>query len=226
MRFCRWIVLLSLGCVLELPAPSPPPRYAPVLREPPGALAPGQGRILVDALNGPARVSVVEPEGERFVCLSPCAVDLPPGPHRLHLVAPDDREETMVVDVAADDAVFQGILGVKRNHARARLALIGTAVVGAVVLGFGLRDLIKTDDNPSFYMPDNGISDLRDQTHYLRGFLLTTLGGALVAGGGGGALWLRDEVQPSTFIRWAPTPAPAPVPTPPAPVPTPAPAPP
>ena len=211
----RWIVPLSLGCalelgcVLELPAPSPPPRYAPVLQEPPGPLAAGQGRILVDALNGPARVSVVEPEGERFVCLSPCAVDLPPGPHRLHLVAPDDREETLTVEVGADGAVYQGILGVKRDRATLRWVLFGGAVVGAVVMAFGVRDLVKTDDNPTFYMPDNGVSDLKDSTHYMRGFWLTTIGGALLAAGGGGALWLRDEVQPSTFIRWVP-PAPTP----------------
>ncbi len=225
MRLCRWIAPLSLGCVLELPPPSPPPRYAPVLQQQPGPLAEGQGRLVVDALNGPARVSVVEPTGDRFVCLSPCAVDLPPGPHRLHLVAPDDREETVTVDVAADGAVYQGILGVKRDYRTARWVLIGTAVVGAVVMGFGLSDLIKTDDNPTFYMPDNGVSESKDNTHYMRGFWLTTLGGALVAGGGGGALWLRDEVQPSTFIRWVP-PAAAPPPTPPAPPPAPAPAPP
>ncbi len=224
MRLGRWIAPLSLGCVLELPPPSPPPRYAPVLQQAPGPLPAGQGRLLVDALNGPARVSVVEVTGERFLCLSPCAVDLSPGPHRLHLVAPDEREETVIVDVADDGAVFQGILGAKRSHKSARWVLIGTAVVGAVVMGFGLRDLIKTDDNPTFFMPDNGVAENQDQTHYMRGFWLTTLGGAMLAGGGGGALWLRDEVQPSTFLRWVP-PAAAPAPAPPAPAPAHAPAP-
>ncbi len=210
MRPLVLLLAVCLGCTLYLPAPGPPPRYTPRLDPPPGTLAPGHGRVIVDALNGPARVSVVEPAGERFVCLSPCAVDLPPGTHQLHLVAADDREETLPVVVADDAAVYQGILGVKRERSRARRIVLAGAVAGVALLAYGLTATLTSKQDPHSlgYTTDNGLRGTPNPSNPPGGegpgLVLAIMGGGLALGLGAATLWLADEQQPSTFVRWSP----------------------
>ncbi len=192
------------ACTVTLPAPDAPPRYAPLLRESPRAVPDGQGRVLVDAVNGPARVSLVEPTGERFLCLSPCEADLPPGLQTLHLVVDDDHDGFVQVDVRPAPAVYQGIVGIHRTHGLSRKLTAGVAVLGAVVTTWAAIAYATAKPTGPIYRGGVGFEPEPGDDGRGGATVGMLIGGGLLLGGGAVALWLGDEEQPSTFVRWEP----------------------
>ena len=204
MRFLLlFLAAAALSCTVTLPAPGPPPRYTPLLREAPGPLAEGRGRILVDAINGPARVALVEPTGDRFLCLSPCAVDLPVGTHTLHFVVDDDHDGFVPVEVRERAGVYQGIVGVHRSHTLSRTLTAALAIVGAGVTVWGVASYLGARPTGPMYSPGD-LYNVPDDGKG-RAAIVSLFGSAITLGAGAAALWLGDEEQPSTFVRWTPS---------------------
>jgi hypothetical protein len=101
------LAALATACTYTVPPPQTPTRAAVRLASPPTAPpAPGLGRVLVDTVDGPARVDRVNertalvgvnplsPDSGGGVqaaplCVTPCAIDLPYGWHELRFVLAD-----------------------------------------------------------------------------------------------------------------------------------------
>jgi hypothetical protein len=125
-RLSSWcslfVSLVTTGCVATHPPPAVPERIAPASGiapdEPP---LPNQGRVLLDVVNGPAKVSDVTaittrstpPYGNKHaflmpaleertlrpLCITPCAVDLAQGWHSLVFESVKDASATSTADV-------------------------------------------------------------------------------------------------------------------------------
>ncbi len=160
------IALLSgAGCVRNLPPAATPAQVVPAaaVAGPPAA---GQGRLVVDVVDGPTPVSRINMEARpmddghgrtiyRFVRVphrlcdaSPCVVDLQPG--NVLVGFPVDgrpsRIEGELVHVAAGTTVYRRVLSQYRDQSGSLyvLGIIGTAVgaasaiTGATLLPIGL----------------------------------------------------------------------------------------
>ena len=166
-------ILGSTACVREVPPPAAPPRELPkaVANVPPEVE--GQGRVVVDVTNGPARVDEVVAQaasatsqgvvayGEitRNVCLTtPCAVNLDYGQHNFRFVSTTDDQHysEAVVDAGRGDTIFRHTMGEHTSGGAVHTvggvsAVLGTigVLTGATLLGTGvLIHSAATSDNP------------------------------------------------------------------------------
>jgi hypothetical protein len=159
--------LASAGCVRELPPRPAPDAIVPAMNtasEP----APGQGRLVIDVVDGPAPVQRVDMKAEPFddgqgrtrfrfheapepLCAtSPCVVDLTPGNVLLGFpVAGDDHPlEVELVHVGEETAVYRRSLSHYRRNKGALwvLGIVGTSlggtsmITGTTLLPLGLSD--------------------------------------------------------------------------------------
>src|SRR5262245_44812804 len=117
-----WAGLLAaalLGCV---PARRPPlattARVAPRPDVPPPPPA-GYGRVIIDVVDGPARVDLPDVGSDdlawrRPLCVSPCVLDLPQGRHQLRLTLTDrddHRTELALVNFRSMPTVYRRAMG-------------------------------------------------------------------------------------------------------------------
>jgi hypothetical protein len=159
-RFLVASLLLSVGCIHELPPPpTPGPIQPPPLDRP---VPPGDGRIYLDVVDGPSDVRVVHPitvekrlnhqlyedtELETVqTCTTPCVLDLPLGhqliafPIRFSL-----KEDVEDVLVSPTPSLYRRALGSRqRGGAGYVLGILGVSfggsslVTGAALLPVGL----------------------------------------------------------------------------------------
>ncbi|MGH7279940.1 MAG: hypothetical protein ACRELY_00325 [Polyangiaceae bacterium] len=168
------IIFGSAACVRTVPPPAAPPQELPksVANVPPEVE--GEGRVVVDVTNGPARVDEVLAQaasatsqgvvayGEitRNVCLkTPCAVNLDYGQHNFRFVstADDQHYSEAVVDAGRGDTIFRHTMG-EHTSGGAVHAIGGISAVlggvglltGATLLGTGvLIHSAATSDDPN-----------------------------------------------------------------------------
>src|SRR5688572_28703035 len=131
-----FVSLLVTGCWRhrQITAPAAPDRTVPAVSMN-SAPAPGLGRMVLDVPDGPAVVESVRGgtvaggvgartmsaslEVSQRLCVTPCVVDLVPGPHELRFTLVDDDDRTSVGFVNVDErpGVYRHAIGTKRNQA-------------------------------------------------------------------------------------------------------------
>jgi len=147
-----WLVtLLSLAAcgTTRLPPPAPPPRVVPAVQAsgPPG---PGRGRVILDVEGDRAVVEDVRGgsvaasgaghffggslEVSQRLCVTPCVVDLAPGPHTLRFssVSDDERSSDGYVNIDEGVSAYRERLGVHSHHHLKRGFGIGSVVLGGM----------------------------------------------------------------------------------------------
>lgn len=213
-------LLLVQACVPRgLPPPAVPPRSVPtVVSElpPPGA---GEGRVVLDAVEGPARADEVVQRSEnmaipqgavgyrgalfvgpqrvtRPLCLLPCAVNLSLGHHEVLFSVLDDpsRNSAGFISVGAAPSVAR--------HAIGRSTTSVGGVIGAFVMGmFGVAGLVTGPVLLGF-----GDDEARGRTGFVTaGWATLGIGVALGAGAVALGLVSRPTVQPGRTIQWNPS---------------------
>lgn len=189
-------LLAACGCSSS--ALKPPNAEVPRGMVKPGPLAEGDGRVILDVADGPARVEIVdyvnprmrhvppvtivtgeetsrlgdtvyykitattypgfdlEVKDRRFtpLCRTPCVLDLPLGPRRLHVQSldPDNRRfEWVDVDFTSTPTVHRRALGseVGPTVGLAHALITGTTLVpGLLFGGLGIADLARSGEGP------------------------------------------------------------------------------
>lgn len=201
--------LASAGCVRQLP-----PRPVPDAIVPPigttSAPAPGEGRLVIDVVDGPAPIHRVQMRPEPFVdeqggtrfrfyevpeplCeTSPCVVDLTPGNVLLGFpVIGDDRYlDVELVYVGEETAVYRRSLSHRRRGgALWVLGIVGTSLGGtSLVTGATLLPLGLANDS-------DGLT-IAGATTLGAGALLVTLGILAIHGDG-------PTYQPGSAIHFS-----------------------
>lgn len=196
----RAVFLLGVavyGCgVRYLPPPATPQRVVPEVELQPEAPGEGEGRIVLDTVGEPARVSLARSGFYRgALCITPCALNLPLGPHELTFESRADprRTSTGVVTVGARPSVYQHALGERNDHPTARgvaviawsLSLLGLLTGGLL---WGLFEAASDDGESS------GVATAGRTMVY---------GGAALAGVGAVFTVLgRPVVQEGAGVQW------------------------
>ncbi len=182
----------------------PPARVAPEIAVG-GAPAPGLGRVILDVQEGPAVVERVHGgtasgvagtralsgsfEFAHRVCITPCVIDVQPGPQQLRFTLVDDDERTSEGFVNIDDrtAVYRHAIGTQRS--RAWRGFVGwPLLLFGVVLDIGFATVAAKRDVEASGGVIAGVS-------FAIGF--TVLGGWLVASS-------VVEQQPGAGVQWYP----------------------
>jgi hypothetical protein len=149
-------------------APVPvPPRELPPLDLPTSPPPDGHGRVVLDVVDGPTIVHVIEGQAsavshqtggtasavyERRLCQTPCAVDLPFGEHEIRLSLDHDhnRGGHEIVDVRGPTTALRARLGHRTGGGPVGIAgallIIGGAVTGGGGLLWGSASGDGTDD--------------------------------------------------------------------------------
>lgn len=197
---------IVLGCAGEprtLPPREPPTRMVPPVPLPPQPIPPGNGRLVIDATDGPMRVAATydptfSPPGGQAqtarsgeLCTTPCVVDLPKGKYRLFFSA------TQATDAAAGDAddvrVDEGVQIYRRAPGRYQTPSPTDEILPAVALGASLVAIVA----------GGGIS-ATNQNNRTGGALLLGVG---IAGTIGSSIWIYDTSRATqqdgagTFFR-------------------------
>jgi len=149
-------LLLSAGCVHVFPPPPVPGPILPLRFDAP--IAPGQGRVYVDVVDGPTNVRVVNPVsvqvplGDEMVyedtvleteqeCRTPCVFDLPLG-HQLFAFPMRGSRKVEVDDVSVSPtpSLYRRALGSRRSGGPGFvLGVLGTTFGGtSLATGAGL----------------------------------------------------------------------------------------
>ena len=215
------VLLMVQACSPRgLPPPAVPPRSVPAVvieLPPPGA---GEGRVVLDATEGPARADEVVQRSEntavpqgavgyrgalfagpqrvtRPLCLLPCAVNLSLGHHEVLFSTLDDpsRNSAGFITVGAAPSVAR--------HAIGRSTTSAGGVIGALVMGmFGVAGLVTGPVLLGF-----GDDEARGRTGFVTaGWVTLGVGAALGAGAVALGLVSRPTVQPGRTIQWNPAP--------------------
>lgn len=213
------VLLMVQACSPRgLPPPAVPPHSIPTVvieLPPPGA---GEGRVVLDTTEGPARADevvqrsentviaqgVVSHRGTHFVapqrltrplCLLPCAVNLSLGHHEVLFSLLDDpsRNSAGFISVGASPSVAR--------HAIGRSTTSVGGVIGALVMGvFGFAGLVT---GPALL--GLGDDEARGRTGFVTaGWVTLGIGVALGAGAVALGLMSRPTVQPGRTIQWTP----------------------
>jgi hypothetical protein len=151
------------GCgATRLPPPAAPPRVLPSVQAS-GPPAPGRGRVILDVEGDRAVVEDVQGgsvaasgaghffggslEVSQRLCVTPCVVDLAPGPHTLRFssVTDEDRSSDGYVNIDEGVSAYRERLGVHSHHQLKRGFGIASVVVGGMFVLSGAA------------APDNGI---------------------------------------------------------------------
>jgi len=160
------VATVPAGCVRQLPPAPTPQAIVPAL----GATPPpaGQGRLVVDVVDGPTPVQRVQigsepipdPQGRvsyrlfeapQLLCpASPCVADLPPGNVLLGfpVIGSPDALEVELVHVGPETSIYRRALSVREDHTGAlrTVGIVSTsvgsvsAITGIVLLPIGLSD--------------------------------------------------------------------------------------
>jgi len=145
--------LLVSGCTRRMAPPAEPDPIPPPTQDLP-PLAEGQGRVIVDVVDGPTEVHrattrsivvgidkdrpiVVSRRSTEQMCVSPCAVDLSPGRYTLAFPTPggSGRFELDVVDVKTEPTVYLRDLGrYESAGAGLPLGILGVVFGGAAMI--------------------------------------------------------------------------------------------
>jgi len=226
----RHAVPLTLGAVLTacgatevLPPRTAPPRTMPVVTfpaDPPGA---GEGRLVIDSVDGPTPVTAQSLE--RFegaasrpapvgtLCTTPCVVDLPLGRYRLLLAGPSDdpgRDDVVEVEVGEGVSVIRRAPGKHEVSESTPTVPILLVVGGVAGLGAGAAVIGSGDGTAGGLLLGGGAA--------------LTIGGAVTwpSGAteqeGASTYWNVPPLPPATELAPEPPPAaakpaaPAPVP--------------
>jgi hypothetical protein len=160
--------LLLTGCFrpVEVPPPPLPRAELPAIQEDPkGSTAPGTGRIVLDVVGMTARVEEItetsrqswasvgpylwsaESTGEttRALCITPCAVDLPIGLHRLRFTTNEvDRGGEIEIQVTSKPRVYRIELGYERSRSNLLPGIVygmsGILAAAGLVIGLTAKD--------------------------------------------------------------------------------------
>jgi hypothetical protein len=146
-------LLLSAGCVHVFPPPPVPGPVQPARFEAP--IAPGQGRVYVDVVDGPTHVRVVNPVSVQVPltddisyedtvldtvqeCRTPCVFDLPLG-HRLFAfpMRGSFKEEVDDVSVSPVPSLYRRALGSRRSGGAGFVLGVLGATFGGISLVTG-----------------------------------------------------------------------------------------
>ena len=172
-----------------------------------GSPARGLGRVVLDVQEGPAIVERLDGAGisgiagvhalsasveiARRVCVTPCVLDIEPGPHELRftLVADDERTSTDFVDVDDRVAAYRHAIG--RHSNRAWKGLVGwPALVAGTIADVVLAGAIARGN---FEATSGNVTGITVGVGIAVGF--TVLGGWLVSGA-------VIEDQPGHGVHW------------------------
>ncbi len=173
------LLVFTAACApLRLDAPPPPRPEAPAFDEPSDPVPEGKSRVVFDVVDGPARVSRIEPrkdapliaftsietkkEGE-VLCISPCVLDLEPGEHEIAFTSQADPSRTSEADVQVTDKpsgkpiVVRHALG-KNTPAseKYRDGALRTVIGGSLFVAGGIATTLGFINNTA---PGSGIPD-------------------------------------------------------------------
>lgn len=135
MRLLLAASLGLLGCARTHAPLATPTQEIPHLSEV-GSLAPGETRLVVDANGESARVSS---DGTTICAVTPCAVSVPQGAHRLTFFANEDirRFGDVDVDLGARPTVVRHALTVRHESPGWRAASIVAFSLGGSLVAIG-----------------------------------------------------------------------------------------
>lgn len=214
MKQIGLVAIAALGtvaCTSRLPPPRVPDRQVPELATTPAPPGRGLGQVIVDATNGPARVSLIlsaftlhtgrgtfSSLTARPLCpRTPCAVALGYGTYNLLLQSQTDPEliSADAVQVGTAPSIFRHTMG---RNTSSPVLMAG----GITALSLGLSGALTG----AIVLP-------LDERTGLHAFGLYSLGiGAAVTAVGAVLMYMgRSEVQPGSSVQWTPD---GPVPTP------------
>jgi len=205
LRAVLLLTVTTYGCGIRyLPPPAAPQRVVPQVELEPEGPGEGEGRVVIDTEGVPARVVNLRAGlFSRALCITPCAVNLPLGPHELSLQSRADprRMSTGVVSVGTRPSVYQHALGHHDDNAVFRtiavsswsLSLLSLLTGGLL---WGLFEATSTDDSSS------GVVDA-GRTMVYGGGILAVVGAVFTVLG-------RPVVQEGTGVQWVPSGRPAP----------------
>jgi hypothetical protein len=154
---------LALSCTKQLPPPQTPEQVVPKIKIPPQPQS-GTGRVVIDIVDGPAVVeevisrTVVTTQGntktaqyngppiKRKLCVSPCVLDLPLGPHVLSFTTSGSNAKTDKTTLIFAEApmIYRRALGHKERKP-IWFGGIGAIGVGAGFLTAGLIGFTSKD---------------------------------------------------------------------------------
>jgi hypothetical protein len=123
--------------------------------------------------------------GGRFLCETPCVVDLPFGSHRLRFRRGDDADEASII-VGRRPSVYRRALGYRRAPSP------WTSVGGMTAVGLGIPGLLT------------GPLLIGEKSASTAGIALTAASGALSVLGGVLLAQYRDTIQPGAAVQWEP----------------------
>lgn len=177
LRYLVLIVAFAPGCVRTLPPVAAPPRELPEMRTDVPEPAPGEGRVALDVVDGPARVdevvarsssrasavavssagtvavgdAVAEGATTAHVCTTPCLVNLPHGTHELIFTLPSGRADTASVMVGTRPTAYRRVLAIREQPLGRGEALAGfSMMMGGLAfagIGFGIGPLFVSGNS-------------------------------------------------------------------------------
>jgi hypothetical protein len=206
---------MATGCTRNLPPPALPERVIPQVPAEIGPPAQNEGRVVIDTVGGPARVienvAAVQTWGYRAlvvapVCNTPCAVNLPLGPHELVFESPvdSDRTSTGTINVGTRPSIYRHVMAEHHSNMAGRIP-------GYVGLGVGGAALLAS----AFWLMVNALEGSIASTDAERASVDSSNTAALATGGVGlgvlavGAVLLaifRPEHREGVGLQWTPQP--------------------
>jgi hypothetical protein len=217
----RWYSLglaLAISCAKQIPPPEAPTQVTPNVKIP-AAPPSGVGRVVIDVTDGPAVIEEVVsqtvvntqqssgtftktaqyngPPIKRRLCVSPCVLDLPVGPHVLSFTTTGNNAKTDKTTIIFSEVpmVYRRSLGTKEKKP-AWFAGIGGAGVGATLFTIGLVGLFVGNNALGEESANNvgaGAGPLTLADVSIGGSLGLMFAGAVVGGAGG---FLMKKNQP------------------------------
>ena len=148
------IVVALAGCVTRLPPPPPPPAVVPQVIQNAPPPAAGQGRLVVDVVDGPAPVQRLgmDPqaiqtskgrpavrffETPRVLCpASPCVTEMAPGNVLLGfpVIGDNDSTEVELVNVGPETSVYRRSLSQWHQGDTSLFGILMTSIGGASLM--------------------------------------------------------------------------------------------
>lgn len=216
------MLVTNAACApVKLNAPPPPIPKDPDIAVPTTPVEEGKGRVVIDAVGGPAKVTTVRdnPKGPLIsfvsaedqtkgdvLCVSPCVLDLEKGSHWLAVTSEKDPSlsSTMEVEVGSEPQVVRHRMGINKvpSESYKHGALVTAVGGGLVVLGGVATTLAfinntgrETNTRPDHLPVSPGVMLVAG---------LTTLITGLVVGGVGIAEMSADRPveQPGNTTTW------------------------
>ena len=217
------VVQLSVqACsVRSLPPPRAPERVVPTATNESPPLHEGEGQLTLDAVDGPAHADLVTGRtavlnyaqswgvrhrgstpvlatqlSTRPLCVTPCTVNLPLGPHEISFTSVDEaspRSGTAYINVGSHPSIVRHAMGFQETH-------VGGIVGALLLVGFGISGIAAGGALMGIHAADSAhANDLG-----VVGGATLGIGGALTLGGILLGLYSRPESQPGTTVQWTP----------------------